>query len=86
MGAASGDWRTAPDGLLSLKPLDSGGEEFGRRQGCGAKEGRRAAHAVKKADNMSRPTDGYTIDPQTGDVYDPEGNEIGNAGDYIGKR
>ena len=70
--------------FAALKPLDSGGAEFGRRRGCGADAGRRAAHAVKKADNMSKATNRCQIDPNTGDVYDPEGNHVGNAGDYLG--
>ena len=27
---------------------------------------------------MHRPTDKYTVDPQTGDVFDPEGQVVGN--------
>ena len=59
-------------------PLDVGGEEWGRRKGVGAAEGRRRAHRIKNSDPMHRPTDKYTVDPQTGDVFDPEGQVVGN--------
>jgi RHS repeat-associated protein len=75
-----------PGSLCATKPLDSGGAEWGRRNGYGADAGRRAAHAAKGDDPMQRPTDDYKIDPDTGDVYDPEGHPIGNAGDYVGKK
>ena len=58
--------------------LDVGGEEWGRRKGVGAAEGRRRAHRIKNSDPMHRPTDKYTVDPQTGDVFDPEGQVVGN--------
>jgi hypothetical protein len=33
---------------------------------------------------MSRPKDGYTVDPDTGDVFDPEGEHVGNLKDSRG--
>jgi hypothetical protein len=30
---------------------------------------------------MSGPTDDYTVDPDTGNVYDPEGEYVGNLND-----
>jgi hypothetical protein len=59
-------------------PLDVGGEAWGRKNGVGAAEGRRRAHRIKNSDPMHRPTGKYTVDPETGDVRDPEGEVIGN--------
>jgi len=64
-------------------PLDVGGEEWGRRNGVGADEGRRRAHNIKRRDK-GRATDKYTVDPQTGDVYDPNGDYVGNLKDARG--
>lgn len=61
-------------------PLDVGGAEWGRRNGVGADEGRRRAHKIKQQDK-GRPTDKYTVDPDTGNVYDPNGDFVGNARD-----
>jgi hypothetical protein len=61
-------------------PLDIGGAEWGRRNGVGAAEGRRRAHNVKKGDS-GRATDKYTVDPGTGEVYDPNGDSVGNLND-----
>jgi RHS repeat-associated protein len=60
---------------------DEGSKEWGRRDGCGAKEGKRRFHDLKKSDNMSKATDKYGVDPDTGDVFDPEGEVIGNLND-----
>jgi hypothetical protein len=60
--------------------LRKGADEWGRRDGCGAKEGRRRFHDIKKDDNMSKATDKYGVNPSTGDVIDPEGESIGNLG------
>jgi len=62
-------------------PLDAGGEEWGRRNGVGAAEGRRRAHKIKQLDKMSGAKDNYTVDPDTGNVYDPEGEYVGNLND-----
>lgn len=63
-------------------PGDKGAEEWGRRDGCGAKEGRRRFHqGVKQSDNMSGARDKYGINPSTGDVVDPEGEIVGNLND-----
>ena len=60
---------------------DKGAEEWGRRDGCGAKEGKRRFHkGVKQDDNMSKPRDKYGVNPSTGDVIDPAGDVIGNLG------
>jgi hypothetical protein len=63
-------------------PGDKGAKEWGRRDGCGAEEGRRRFHkGIKQGDNMSKATDKYGVNPLTGDVIDPEGEVIGNLGD-----
>jgi uncharacterized protein RhaS with RHS repeats len=63
-------------------PGDKGSEEWGRRDGCGAAEGKRRFHkGVKQSDNMSKATDNYGVNPETGDVIDPEGEIIGNLGE-----
>ncbi len=67
-------------------PLDRGGEEWGKRNGFGAKNGRRAAHTTKNSDPMHGAKDRYTIDPNTGDVFDPAGDYVGNAGDWVNRR
>jgi len=64
--------------IINNLPLDAGGEEWGRRNGVGAAEGRRRAHKIKQRDRMSGATDKYTVDPITGDVFDPEGQYVGN--------
>ncbi len=59
---------------------DTGAEEWGLRNGVGGREGKRRFHDIKKGDNMSTPPDKYGVDPETGEVFDPEGNPIGNLG------
>lgn len=62
-------------------PGDKGGEEWGRRNGVGAKEGRRRFHGVKQSCTGSRPKDVYGVNPETGDVVDPNGDPVGNLGE-----
>jgi hypothetical protein len=63
-------------------PGDKGAEEWGRRDGCGPKEGKRRFHkGVKQGDPMSGPRDKYGVDPSNGNVVDPEGEVIGNLND-----
>lgn len=54
---------------------------MGRRNGVGAAEGRRRAHRAKQRDRFSKPKDKYTVDPDSGDVYDPDGEYVGNLND-----
>ena len=61
-------------------PGDKGGEEWGRRTGVGAKEGRRRFHGVKQSFG-GRGAENYGVNPETGEVYDPEGNVVGDLGD-----
>lgn len=62
-------------------PADRGAEEWGRRTGRGAAEGRRRFHRLKQDCPESGATDDYGVDPETGDVIDPEGEDAGNLGD-----
>jgi len=65
-------------------PGDVGSEEWGRREGVGANEGRRRFHGIKqKCGGGGR--DVYGVDPKTGDVYDPEGEVVGNLEDVKAK-
>ena len=65
-------------------PGDVGSEEWGRREGVGANEGRRRFHGIKqKCGGGGR--DVYGVDPKTGDVYDPEGEVVGNLEDAKAK-
>jgi RHS repeat-associated protein len=94
IGAAIGDWLTGPDDPYSVFnrppgfwPGDSGAAEWGRRNGCGPREGRRRFHkGVKQQDRLSRPGDDYSVNPETGEVADPSGEHIGNLGDADNER
>ena len=72
------------DPLLSEYPpgfmdAEQGAREWGRRHGVGANEGTRRFHQqVKGRDNMRKPTDKYAVNPDTGEVLDPEGEQSGN--------
>jgi hypothetical protein len=59
-------------------PADRGSEEWGRRNGVGKDEGRRRFHDIKQDDECSEATDDYGVNPDTGDVVDPEGESVGN--------
>lgn len=61
-------------------PADAGAGEWGRRTGVGAKDGRGRFHGIKQG-NKGRPTDKYGVNPETGDVYDPNGEYVGNLND-----
>jgi RHS repeat-associated protein len=70
-----------PDVLL--RPIDAipGSQEWGRKNGLGADEGRRRFHKIKQRDSFSGARDNYKVDPETGDVYDPDGEWVGNLND-----
>ncbi len=66
-------------------PGPSGAAEWGRRNGLGAKEGKRRFHrGVKQKCPESGATDDYLVNPETGDVIDPEGDIVGNLEDARG--
>ena len=60
-------------------PGDSGGEEWGRRNGVGKNEGRRRFHGIKQGCG-GRGLDDFSVNPETGDVADPAGDIVGNLG------
>ncbi len=66
-------------------PADKGAEEWGRRTGVGAKEGRRRFHGIKQNCPGSRATDAFGVDPETGDVIDSHGEDVGNLHDVKAK-
>lgn len=80
LGDKIGDFLTNASSLpKGFWPGDKGAEEWGRRNGCGAKEGRRRFHqGVKQNDGFSRPRDVYGVNPETGEVVDPEGEIVGD--------
>ena len=65
-------------------PGDKGAAEWGRRNGFGAREGSGRFHKMKQ-DDKGKPKDDYSCNPDTGDVYDPEGGHVGNLGDTKSK-
>ncbi len=65
-------------------PLDQGAMQWARRHPefvLSPKEAGVRAHQIKQSDNMQKPTSDFSVDPETGDVYDPEGEIIGNLGE-----
>jgi RHS repeat-associated protein len=71
-----------PDGYW---PADKGASEWGRRQGVGAREGKGRFHGIKQSCPGSKPTDVFGVNPDTGDVVDPEGEVVGNLEDVKSK-
>ena len=62
-------------------PGDKGAAEWGRRNGLGAKEGQRRFHDIKKGQRGkpgSRAPDNCGVNPETGEVIDGNGEDIGN--------
>jgi hypothetical protein len=81
-GGNPGDGQSFARGFPpGFRPGDVGSEEWGRRHSCGADEGRRRFHRIKQGDNVSKPEDKYGVNPDTGDVVDPEGEIVGNLND-----
>jgi len=66
-------------------PADTGAEEWGRRTGVGAKEGKGRFHGIKQSCPGSKATDVFGVNPSTGDVIDPEGEVVGNLEDVKSK-
>nr|WP_246119382.1 DUF1566 domain-containing protein [Aliikangiella coralliicola] len=73
-----GRLKDRPHGYM---PGDKGAEKWGRKEGVGAKEGRRRFHEIKWDDNMAGAKENYWVDPNTGDVIDPAGDWVGNLND-----
>jgi RHS repeat-associated protein len=66
-------------------PGDKGAAEWGRREGIGADAGRRRFHRAKQSCPGSKATDKFGVNPDTGDVVDPQGESAGNLGDVKSK-
>ena len=62
-------------------PADKGAAAWGRRHGNGARDGVGRFHGIKQDDPGSRPDDPYGVNPETGDVEDPDGENVGNLGE-----
>jgi RHS repeat-associated protein len=60
---------------------DRGAEEWGRRNDVGAKEARRRFHARKGGDSFSGAKDKYGVNPDTGEIVNPDGEIDGNLND-----
>jgi RHS repeat-associated protein len=61
-------------------PGDTGAEEWGRRAGIGKDAGRRRFHGIKQSCG-GRATDDFSVNPDTGDIADPNGELVGNLED-----
>jgi RHS repeat-associated protein len=60
-------------------PGDRGAEEWGRRNGISPNDARRRFHGIKQGDK-GRPRDNYGVNPDTGDVCNPDGDHAGDLG------
>jgi hypothetical protein len=65
----------------AIKDAVSGAEEWGEKNLNDKDRGRRRFHQIKQDYTGSRPTDVFGVNPETGDVYDPDGEIIGNLED-----
>lgn len=66
-------------------PADSGAAEWGKRTGVGAKEGKNRFHrGVKDKCPGARGDHDFGVNPETGDVMDPNGESVGNLHDVDG--
>jgi hypothetical protein len=59
----------------------AGSREWGRRNEVGAAEGRRRFHDLKQRTLGSRGDDDYSVNPETGEIYDQDGESVGNLND-----
>jgi RHS repeat-associated protein len=64
-----------------LWPADEGAKEWGRRNEIPPKEAKDRFHRKKKKYNGSRAADDYKVNPDTGDIVDPDGEYIDNLGE-----
>jgi RHS repeat-associated protein len=76
----------SPDILTMARPRgawpgDTGAEEWGRRNRIGATEGRRRFHDIKKNLPGAEANEDLSVDPATGQIYDSNGEPIGNMKD-----
>jgi RHS repeat-associated protein len=87
VGAAIGWYVTGPmlsSGLpQGFWPGDKGADEWGRRNGIGAKGGRDIFHDIKRGNRRkpgSKAADNCSVNPETGEVRDGQGEHIGDLG------
>jgi RHS repeat-associated protein len=66
-------------------PGDKGAAAWGVKNGVGAREGKGRFHGIKQKCKGSKATDKYGVNPDTGDVMDPEGQSVGNLDDVKSK-
>ena len=65
-------------------PGDVGSKEWGRRNGIGAKGGKDLFHDIKRGNRKkpgSRAADNCSVNPDTGEILDGQGQDIGNLND-----
>lgn len=65
-------------------PGPAGAAEWGRTHGVDPARAVDRFHGIKQKDQSQgggRGRDKYTVNPQTGDVRNPQGEDIGNLGD-----
>ena len=62
-------------------PGDRGAAEWGKRNGLGARGGKNKFHGIKQGTGGSRGDDDYSVNPETGDVTDQDGESVGNLYD-----
>ena len=60
---------------------DKGAEEWGRRNGVGAKEGKRRFHDLKGGNKGSGAKEDFGVNPGTGEVVNGNGESAGNLDD-----
>jgi RHS repeat-associated protein len=60
-----------------LWPADTGAEEWGRRNDVDPDAARRKFHNIKQQAG-GRGRDKFNVNPDTGDIYDPQGEIVGN--------
>jgi hypothetical protein len=62
-----------------------GAGEWGKRKLNDSDEGKRRFHKIKQKYPGAKATDVYGVNPDTGDVYDPNGEWIGNLEEDLTK-
>jgi hypothetical protein len=62
-------------------PGDRGAGEWGKRNGFGQREAKEKFHDLNKKTKGSRASDDYGVNPDTGDVIDQNGEDVGNLND-----
>lgn len=86
IGATGAGALIALDRLLSsglppgFIPGDKGAEQWGRNNGIDPNEARGRFHGIKQSDK-GRGRDKYGVNPQTGEVCNPEGDVVGDLSD-----